>query len=254
MRAANSDRQAVAERLRAALDEGRLDLHEYDERLQRAYAARTYAELAALTGDLPGAVPARQEPDSPVLPDGGRGVTVRWLVDVWEPWLRTVGIVVAIWAVTSFAARDLLYFWPIWVAGPWGAVQVVRTVTGLSTGEPQRWAAQQERRRQRRAEKKARKRERAALAAEQSGEIAATAGGPTVEPSTAAHSSTSGGGSVAPAGGDRVPNRTAEVTGAAQERDRPVTGSGAQRERPAGADSQAEEQGTEVGGGTVAER
>ncbi|WP_254876979.1 DUF1707 domain-containing protein [Verrucosispora sp. NA02020] len=201
MRAANSDRQAVAERLREALDEGRLDLHEYDDRLQRAYAARTYAELDALVGDLPGAVPARQEADAPVLPDGGRGVTARWLVDVWEPWLKAVGIVIAIWAVTSFAARDLVYFWPIWVAGPWGAVQVVRTVTGLSTGEPQRWAAQQERRRQRKAEKKARKRERAALAAEQPDAITATAAD---APSSPGQPSASAGGPVTPAGADRA--------------------------------------------------
>ena len=43
MRAADADRQAVADNLKSALDEGRLDLHEYDERLQRAYAAKTYA-------------------------------------------------------------------------------------------------------------------------------------------------------------------------------------------------------------------
>ena len=42
MRAADSDRQAVADKLKKALDEGRLDLAEYDERLQRAYAAKTY--------------------------------------------------------------------------------------------------------------------------------------------------------------------------------------------------------------------
>nr|WP_230414830.1 DUF1707 domain-containing protein [Micromonospora tarapacensis] len=78
MRAADSDRQAVAERLRVALDEGRLDLHEYDERLQRAYAARTYAELDALVGDLPapaGAVPAPRAAGAvpPVPGDDGRG-------------------------------------------------------------------------------------------------------------------------------------------------------------------------------------
>ncbi|MEV6691661.1 DUF1707 domain-containing protein [Micromonospora sp. NPDC051196] len=175
MRAADSDRQAIAERLRVALDEGRLDLHEYDERLQRAYAARTYADLDDLVRDLPaagavvsrpGAVPAQREGGGPAaaLPGAsGRAVTVRWLVEVWEPWLTAVGIVVAIWAVTSLAAGDLRYFWPGWVAGPWGAVVLVQTFTGLATGEPQRWAADRERRRQRRAEKKAAKRARRAL-------------------------------------------------------------------------------------------
>jgi hypothetical protein len=38
-----------------------------------------------------------------------------------------------------------MYFWPGWVAGPWGAVLLVQTVTGLANGEPQRWAAKQAR-------------------------------------------------------------------------------------------------------------
>ncbi|WP_199180236.1 DUF1707 domain-containing protein [Verrucosispora sp. ts21] len=181
MRAADADRQVIADRLRVALDEGRLNLHEYDERLQRAYAARTYADLDDLVRDLPaagavaptpGAVPAQRAADGAVSASDGavpasdgaadRTVTVRWLVEVWEPWLKTVGIVVAIWAVTSFASRDLLYFWPAWVAAPWGAILLVQTVTGLVGGEPRRWAAERERRRQRRAEKRAVKRDRKA--------------------------------------------------------------------------------------------
>ncbi|WP_203997447.1 DUF1707 SHOCT-like domain-containing protein [Micromonospora lutea] len=176
MRAADSDRQAVAERLRVALEEGRLDLHEYDERLQLTYASRTYAELGALVSDLPApagaVVPTPRGPAVPVPVEAGRGLIARWLAEVWEPWLRAVGIVLAIWAVSSLASGEALYFWPGWVAGPWGAVLLVRTVTGLASGEPQRWAAERERRRQRRAEKRALKRERKALAQQQSGDEA----------------------------------------------------------------------------------
>ncbi|SCL19892.1 protein of unknown function [Micromonospora nigra] len=167
-RAADADREATAERLRVALEEGRLDFHEYDERLGRAYAARTYGDLAVLVVDLPApasadssrlAVPDDAVPDG-VTPTYGRSVTGRWLVEVWEPWLKVVGIVLAVWAGTSIVAGEPLYFWPGWVAGPWGAIVAVRTVTGLATGEPVRWAAKQDRRRRRRAEKRARKRER----------------------------------------------------------------------------------------------
>ncbi|MEV7415577.1 DUF1707 domain-containing protein [Streptomyces sp. NPDC089919] len=52
-RAADSDREAVAERLRLAAGEGRLETAELTERLELAYAARTYAELAELVVDLP---------------------------------------------------------------------------------------------------------------------------------------------------------------------------------------------------------
>ena len=52
-RAADADREAVAERLRIAAGEGRIDLAELDERLDRAYAAKTYGQLRVLVADLP---------------------------------------------------------------------------------------------------------------------------------------------------------------------------------------------------------
>lgn len=53
LRAADADRERVAERLRTSHAEGRLDLTEFQERLERCYAARTFGELAPLVGDLP---------------------------------------------------------------------------------------------------------------------------------------------------------------------------------------------------------
>jgi Domain of unknown function (DUF1707) len=52
-RAADSDREVVAERLRIAAGDGRIDLAELDERLGDAYAAKTYGQLEALVADLP---------------------------------------------------------------------------------------------------------------------------------------------------------------------------------------------------------
>jgi len=53
LRASHADRDQVAELLRVAAGDGRLSLEELDDRLERALTARTYAELAALTADLP---------------------------------------------------------------------------------------------------------------------------------------------------------------------------------------------------------
>ncbi|HET9381896.1 MAG TPA: DUF1707 domain-containing protein [Streptomyces sp.] len=53
LRASDTDRERVAEILRDALAEGRLDMAEFEERLEATYAARTYGELAPLTRDLP---------------------------------------------------------------------------------------------------------------------------------------------------------------------------------------------------------
>ena len=60
MRVSDAERQTAADRLRAALGEGRLDLLEYDTRLAQAYQAVTYRDLDQLFTDLPvhAAVPA----------------------------------------------------------------------------------------------------------------------------------------------------------------------------------------------------
>lgn len=51
--AANADRERAVDVLRAAFTEGRLTHDEFDERIARAYASRTYGELGELTADLP---------------------------------------------------------------------------------------------------------------------------------------------------------------------------------------------------------
>ncbi|WP_244252669.1 DUF1707 SHOCT-like domain-containing protein [Micromonospora antibiotica] len=68
MRAADTDREATAERLRVALEEGRLDLHEYDERLQQTYGAKTYAELDTVLADLPAPASAQRSALAPLDP------------------------------------------------------------------------------------------------------------------------------------------------------------------------------------------
>ncbi|MET7398802.1 DUF1707 domain-containing protein [Dactylosporangium sp. NPDC005572] len=51
-RLAESDRQEAADALKRALDEGRLDLAEFDERVRAAHAATTTADVAPLLADL----------------------------------------------------------------------------------------------------------------------------------------------------------------------------------------------------------
>lgn len=150
LRVGNADRERVAERVRIALDEGRLNLYEYDERLREAYAAKTYTELERLLADLPTPAPAvavhaGTTADQPG-PDGRYpNATRRWLVGMWAPWLVVVGICIVIWAVISLASDGWTYFWPGWVAGPWGVVLLAHSVIGLANGEPQRWAAKRAR-------------------------------------------------------------------------------------------------------------
>jgi hypothetical protein len=53
LRASDADRERVANVLREAAGDGRLTMDELDERLDAAYAAKTYAELEPITHDLP---------------------------------------------------------------------------------------------------------------------------------------------------------------------------------------------------------
>lgn len=57
LRASDADRAAVADVLGQHMSSGRLTVAEYDDRLARAYASRTYGELIELTADLPAAHP-----------------------------------------------------------------------------------------------------------------------------------------------------------------------------------------------------
>ena len=53
LRISDAERHQVAEILREAAGEGRLDIDELDQRLEATYAARTYADLVPITLDLP---------------------------------------------------------------------------------------------------------------------------------------------------------------------------------------------------------
>jgi hypothetical protein len=77
MRAASTDRERTVDVLKAGFAEGRLSQEEYNERMGRAYAAKTYGELAALTTDLPAGpyptptawpVPVYQSPPPQAVP------------------------------------------------------------------------------------------------------------------------------------------------------------------------------------------
>lgn len=53
LRISDQDRHQVAEVLRQAAGDGRIDLEELDERLEATYGAKTYADLVPITADLP---------------------------------------------------------------------------------------------------------------------------------------------------------------------------------------------------------
>ena len=69
LRASHADREQVIDVLKAAFVQGRLAKDELDLRLGRVLASRTYADLSALTADLPVRL-TRAEPPEPVRQPG----------------------------------------------------------------------------------------------------------------------------------------------------------------------------------------
>src|SRR5215471_9396850 len=66
LRAGHADREQAIEALKDAFVQGRLTKDELDARAGQALAARTYADLAALTADIPPRPPAARPVRPPV--------------------------------------------------------------------------------------------------------------------------------------------------------------------------------------------
>lgn len=136
LRASDKDRQAVTDRLTKALDEGRLNLHEWDERVAAAYRSTTYSELALVCADLPD--DGQSMPPQPVSAEARRPISEPspgvisdlplWVKILWLVWFTAVLINVVVWALVTMSSGSKA-FWPMWVAGPPGAA-----LFGLSAG------------------------------------------------------------------------------------------------------------------------
>ncbi len=111
MRVADADREQLAEELREHMLAGRLSSEEFEDRVAKAYAALTQAELDVLREDLPmGLVRVnsalalrRTKLRRRLLQEGGGAVGVS-------------AACVAIWALTG--ASHGTPFWPAWVIIP----------------------------------------------------------------------------------------------------------------------------------------
>ena len=83
MRASSADRERAVDVLKAGFAEGRLTQDEYNDRMGRAYAARTYGDLAMLTADLPagaGPLPAWPVPAYQPPPGGTNSMAIASMV------------------------------------------------------------------------------------------------------------------------------------------------------------------------------
>jgi hypothetical protein len=135
-RAADADREAVAERLRIAAGDGRIDLVELEERLGKAYAAKTYGQLEVLVADLPVHAPsitpadALPEPETLVLKTKAPNLkqSGQWAVPRHITAQSTTGIITIDFTQASCAHREVVVeavtgtgWVRIWLPDGWAA-------------------------------------------------------------------------------------------------------------------------------------
>jgi len=153
IRASDEDRDRVVSLLREHHAAGRLTAEEFNERLDKAYEAKTMGELDELMADLP-AMDLYRLPDATLPRYGGpkpgagsylqtvqgQGGLARrhgrfspaW-ASAWGSWFTVSLLCFVIWAISGFG-----YPWPLWVAAPWGAVMLGGWITGGHHGRGQR--------------------------------------------------------------------------------------------------------------------
>ena len=140
MRAADADRQQIADRLKGALDEGRLTLHEYDDRIRDTYAARTYAELLVLVEDLPQPGISTREVQARTAAArrrANRQLPVALMI-LWTIWGALAAVNVAVWIVVAATADGDVYPWPVWMIVPGAALLAVTIGVQTIRGQQRR--------------------------------------------------------------------------------------------------------------------
>lgn len=147
IRASDEDRDRVASLLREHHAAGRLTAEEFNERLDRAYEAKTLGELDELLSDLP-AIDLYRLPDASLRyrrPTPGAGSLIEasahggavarhgrfspaWQA-AWGSWFTVSLVCFVVWALSGAG-----YLWPLLVAVPWGAVMLASWVAGGHPG------------------------------------------------------------------------------------------------------------------------
>jgi hypothetical protein len=112
LRASHADREHVVDVLKVAFVQGRVTKDEFDARVGQVFASRTYAELAAVTADIPAGQITDQPPGNPACAQG------RPALSHAAKARRCVAVALAMMTVAMFAPDGpaLLLFAPVCLA------------------------------------------------------------------------------------------------------------------------------------------
>jgi hypothetical protein len=134
MRASDADRERTATLLREHHAVGRLTPEEFSERVDKAFAAKTIADLEELLADLPAidlyqlpAAGIRPAPPGAVRRRGGPGLNRRAdgatfpeQLETWLAWTAASALLMAIWLGIAIVAGGAAWLpWFLLVVIPW---------------------------------------------------------------------------------------------------------------------------------------
>jgi len=150
IRATDADRDRTAALLREHHAAGRLTAEEFNERLDKTYAAKTLDDLDQLLSDLPG-IDLYHLPDRSVerrgqspfglpwllAPRGTSGISPAWRA-AWGSWATVSLVAFLAWLLSGHPGN----LWFLWVAGVYGIILAGRRLSG---GPPQRDRPQRDR-------------------------------------------------------------------------------------------------------------
>jgi Domain of unknown function (DUF1707) len=130
IRASDADRDRIAAALRENLADGRLTTDEFDERLDKALAAKTLGELEGLMTDLPGTGISQRTDRSPDRAEGnplsrtGRFRSARRTA--WGALFALGVLVLGIWLISGGHASPSF----LWVVAALAVLVIARRITG----------------------------------------------------------------------------------------------------------------------------
>jgi hypothetical protein len=101
LRASHADREQVIDVVKAAFVQGRLAKDEFDQRIARVFASRTYADLAHVTADIPARLIQAQASREPAHPPSRISMDKRVVRSWASATVMLPGMVVAASAMQS---------------------------------------------------------------------------------------------------------------------------------------------------------
>jgi hypothetical protein len=136
LRASDADRERTAQMLREHHAVGRLTAEEFNDRLEKAFEARTLGELDEVLADLP-AIDLYQLPSAGIRPGrrGGSGPRLRAdgavlpaLDATWGGWVAGSALLLVVWVVIAIQIGGLAWVpWFALITGPWALGLALRS-------------------------------------------------------------------------------------------------------------------------------